>query len=74
MVTLDIELQNMTTEWQRLKNQYTQTSELWRDSLHKRFEKEHWQPIENEIQHFLNELEMITESVRGICNAFGVWT
>jgi len=74
MVTLDIELQNMNTEWLRLKNQYRQTSELWRDSLKKRFEKEYWVTIENEIQHFLNELEMVTESVRGICSAFSVWT
>lgn len=47
----------------RLHSAWTETRELWRDSVQQRFEREYWQPIEETTKEAIRAVETMAETL-----------
>ncbi len=49
--------------WQRVRQRWQGTTALWNDSVHRQFEREFWQPLEDQVPATLKEMERLTEVI-----------
>lgn len=49
--------------WQRLYQRWEETKAVWNDPVRRRFEKEHWMPLENQTQVTLKEMERLAQVI-----------
>ncbi|MFQ5342051.1 MAG: hypothetical protein ACE5F6_10950 [Anaerolineae bacterium] len=49
--------------WQRLRQRWEETKAVWNDLVRRRFEKEHWAPLEDQAQATHREMERLAQVI-----------
>ncbi|MFQ5856286.1 MAG: hypothetical protein ACE5LU_11645 [Anaerolineae bacterium] len=49
--------------WQRLDQRWEETKAVWNDPVRRRFEKEHWTPLERQVQATQREMERLAQVI-----------
>jgi len=58
--TITAELQEA---WQRLRQRWQGTTALWNDPMRRQFEREFWQPLEDQTPVTLREMEQLAQVI-----------
>lgn len=64
--SLSITASELSDSWQRLRERWHQTTQVWDDRVRWQFEREFWQPLEAQVTTTQRELEQLA---RGISQA-----
>lgn len=63
MSNLSHSLDRLTNSWQVLQYRWQQTRVLWNDPVAWAFEKDHWTPLEAQVQETVREIERLVQVV-----------
>jgi hypothetical protein len=65
MRNLSITRAELHEAWQRVCQRWQGTTALWNDPVRWQFEREFWQPLEDQVPLTLREMERLAEVIAG---------
>ena len=64
MNRLNDQYQELQAQWRQVSNLWTEARTKWRDQIRADFERQHWQPLENQIKPYFKALEDLCGEVQ----------
>jgi uncharacterized protein YukE len=63
MADLKITTGQLDSAFKTLRQRLEETKALWNDPVRRRFEKEHWTPLESQVQATQREMERLAQVI-----------